>query len=51
MFPLVVVFGNVRWNFGFGQSRKVAAVAEQDRSEGEAGNVFEDIGVLDCFRD
>ena len=40
MFAQVVVFGDVRWNSGFGRSQQHAA-------EGEAGNVLQNIGVLD----
>ena len=60
MFPLVVVFGNVHGNFGLGHSGPVSAGkiragnirsgAEQNRAEGEAGYVFQNIGVLDSFR-
>lgn len=51
VFSLVMVFGNVHWNFRFGQpgrvgGGKIRAKSEQDGAEGEAGNVFQNIGIL-----
>ena len=43
MLALVVVFGNVH------RECRLRTALEQDAAEGEAGDVFEDIGVLDGF--
>ena len=42
MLAEVVVFGNVQRNAGIGRSQKHAA-------EGEAGNVLQNVGMLDGF--
>jgi len=47
MLPLVVVFGNVQRNFKIGRCQGIWLVTEQDGAEGEASDVFEDIGMLD----
>ena len=47
MLALVVVFRNVRRDFGFGQSRILSSGPKQDGAEGETGDVFENVGVLE----
>ena len=42
MLAEVVVFGNVVWNAGIGGS-------EEDAAEGHAGNVLQNVGMLDGF--
>src|SRR5580704_17944346 len=47
--PLIVVFGNVQGDFKIGRFREVWLMTEQDGAEGQAGDVFEHVSVLDGF--
>lgn len=49
MLTKVVVFGNIQWNLRNGRPGRIPSETEQDTAEGKAGDVFQDVGVLDGF--
>src|SRR5580698_3047888 len=49
MLALVMVFGNVQRDCEIGRTGEAGFGAEQDAAEGEPGDVFKDVGVLDGF--
>ena len=51
VFAEVVVFGNVHRECGIGRSQRVISKADQNCAEGEAGDVFQHVGVLDGLGD